>query len=254
MKKVFKLFGLIALVAVIGFSMAACDTGGDDDGGTGGTGGTTNFSLDDIWVNGEHRVEIIGSTGYLRALPSDMGALWNDARNKGYVKIGDPYWRNLTSTGNLTWSGQMLAVTWSGSNNNASGTTWNNVTITMSSDGQTINDGSNFKRMRNLSLNGVWENGEHRVEIIGNTGYLRALPSDMGALWNDARNKGYVKIGDPYWRNLTSTGNLTWSGQMLAVTWSGSNNNASGTTWNNVTITMSSDGQTINDGSNFIRK
>jgi len=36
MKNVFKLFGLIALIAVIGFSMAAC--GGDDGGGGGGGG------------------------------------------------------------------------------------------------------------------------------------------------------------------------------------------------------------------------
>ena len=34
MKNFIKLFGIIALVAVIGFSMAAC--GGDDDGGGGG--------------------------------------------------------------------------------------------------------------------------------------------------------------------------------------------------------------------------
>jgi hypothetical protein len=34
MKNTFKLFGIIALLAIIGFSMAACS--GDDDGGTGG--------------------------------------------------------------------------------------------------------------------------------------------------------------------------------------------------------------------------
>jgi hypothetical protein len=37
MKNFFKLFGIIALAAVIGFSMAACKT--DDDGGDGGNGG-----------------------------------------------------------------------------------------------------------------------------------------------------------------------------------------------------------------------
>ena len=36
MKNVFKLFGIIALVAVIGFSLAVCS--GDDDGGGGGGG------------------------------------------------------------------------------------------------------------------------------------------------------------------------------------------------------------------------
>jgi hypothetical protein len=40
MKNFFKLFGVIALAAVIGFSMAACDTGGGGGGG-GNTGGGT---------------------------------------------------------------------------------------------------------------------------------------------------------------------------------------------------------------------
>jgi hypothetical protein len=42
MKNTFKLIGIIALVAVIGFSMAAC---GDDDGGGGGGGGGIDFSV-----------------------------------------------------------------------------------------------------------------------------------------------------------------------------------------------------------------
>jgi hypothetical protein len=45
MKNVFKLFGLIALVAIIGFSFAAC--GGDDDGGGGGGGGVNWWT----WVS-----------------------------------------------------------------------------------------------------------------------------------------------------------------------------------------------------------
>jgi len=40
MKNFFKLFGIIALVAVIGFSMAACGGDDDDDGGNGGGGGS----------------------------------------------------------------------------------------------------------------------------------------------------------------------------------------------------------------------
>jgi hypothetical protein len=51
MKNIFKLFGIIALVAVIGFSMAAC--GGDDGGGNGngngtGGGGASTFTLTGI--------------------------------------------------------------------------------------------------------------------------------------------------------------------------------------------------------------
>jgi hypothetical protein len=49
MKNFFKLFGVIALVAVIGFSMAACK--GDDDEEDGGGGDTSgNFNLADMQV------------------------------------------------------------------------------------------------------------------------------------------------------------------------------------------------------------
>jgi hypothetical protein len=40
MKNLYKVFGIIVLVAVIGFSFAACDNGSDDDGGGGGGGGS----------------------------------------------------------------------------------------------------------------------------------------------------------------------------------------------------------------------
>jgi len=46
MKNIVKLFGIIALVAIIGFSMAAC--GGDDDGG--GGGGDKKADLKGVWV------------------------------------------------------------------------------------------------------------------------------------------------------------------------------------------------------------
>jgi hypothetical protein len=46
MKNLYKLVGVIALVAIIGFSMAACDTGG---GGSSGTGGGSNLS--GIYIN-----------------------------------------------------------------------------------------------------------------------------------------------------------------------------------------------------------
>jgi hypothetical protein len=41
MKSFFRIFGIIAFVAVIGFSMVACDDGSDSGGGSGGGGGGT---------------------------------------------------------------------------------------------------------------------------------------------------------------------------------------------------------------------
>ena len=76
MKNVLKLLGIIALVAVIGFSMAACSGGGNDDsggntggntggsgGGGGGGGGGNDGSLNGTWnhVNGEWTLIVSGS-------------------------------------------------------------------------------------------------------------------------------------------------------------------------------------------------
>ena len=49
MKKFIKLLGIIALAAVIGFTMTACPT----DGGGGGGGGGGNSGLNGTWVNGD---------------------------------------------------------------------------------------------------------------------------------------------------------------------------------------------------------
>ena len=86
MKKTLKLFGIIALVAVIGFSMAAC--GGDDDnggGGGGGGGGTasvitvTNIPAE---YNGKYiRVEI--RTGEY----SSLRGLGNEAKFTSYTAM-----------------------------------------------------------------------------------------------------------------------------------------------------------------------
>jgi len=149
MKNALKLIGIIALVAVIGFSLAACDTGGDDVGDTDGTGGTVNTSLDGVWENSVGmQVTISGSTGILSAfIYANLNAVSQSSIDKGFMKVGNQFWRNLTSTGNLTWSGQEAMVQFATSQPNiATGTTWsNNRTFTMSADGQTlkITEGTN---------------------------------------------------------------------------------------------------------------
>jgi hypothetical protein len=49
MKNFLKLFGIIALAAVIGFSIAACDTGGGSGDGGGGGGGEAKYEVS--WKN-----------------------------------------------------------------------------------------------------------------------------------------------------------------------------------------------------------
>ena len=98
-----------------------------------------NFSLDGEWGNADRMVRVSGTTAVLvrqGAYGSDVNV---DAIKQTYLKIGSPQWRNLKSTGNLTWSGQMLEITWSTSKPNvATGTRWVNFTITMTADGSVI--------------------------------------------------------------------------------------------------------------------
>jgi len=68
MRNFFKFLGVIALIAVIGFSMVACDNGSGDNGGnTGGTGGDgTNPSGGTEVVGGDNgdKLEITGAQVY----------------------------------------------------------------------------------------------------------------------------------------------------------------------------------------------
>jgi len=108
--------------------------------------------------------------------------------------------------------------------------------VTEYSDGRLV--------MQLVSLDGVWgETGAYGrvVTIKGNTGIFKEFSSN--ALIQSGVNKGYYTIGGQYFRNLTKTGDLTWSGQELGLTGSGSN--ATGATWRDCTLTLSADGQTL---------
>jgi hypothetical protein len=168
MKYFVKWFSIIALVAVIGFSFAACDDGttsgdgggnipggnklgGDDGGGLGGgsgggdTGGTTTYSIGGVWQRGSSGIiiTISGNTGvYKETDNNNANALWQSAISKGYVKVGDTFMKNLNKTGNLTWTGQLIGISYNTSDPNvATGTGWfNNCTYTMNVNGQTFEE------------------------------------------------------------------------------------------------------------------
>jgi len=115
----------IVIVAINGLLMTACDI--DDV-----------SSINGVWqMSGGTRVTVNGSNGVYSYFGS-LDALWDNARSKNIIKIGDQHWRYLTSTGSLTWSGQTRHVTYTGSTSNATGSTWVNITITLSANGQSI--------------------------------------------------------------------------------------------------------------------
>ena len=159
----------------------------------------------------------------------------------------------------MTWTGQGIAVTYNTSSPNvATGTTWQNCTITMNANGQTFQSTTStgtatYTRVNTYSLDGVWENGNsstgtgYIITISGSTGvYTQIRDLSAQPLWQSAKDKGYIKVGDQTYRNLTKTGDLTWTGQSLGITYNTSSPNvATGTGWANLTITMNANGQTF---------
>jgi len=104
-------------------------------------------------------------------------------------------------------------------------------------------------------LNGLWKNSaSDEIMSISGTTAVWTVYKPTNALWIDAGSKGYLKDGSQVYRNLTKTGDLTWSGEKINVT--GSGRNATGTNWVRLTLTMSADGQTIrqNDGTTWTRR
>jgi len=97
------------------------------------------------------------------------------------------------------------------------------------------------------SLNGVWsceEYGGMQITVRNNTtGYYTRLV-ELIPSYTSAVSKGFIILNDQRWRNITNTGNLTFSAQEQLVT-SDSNNVATSTSWYNVTFTLSADGQTL---------
>jgi ABC-type phosphate transport system substrate-binding protein len=136
MKNLVKWFGFIALVAIIGFTMAGCviNTG---DGGSGGNE-TPNTSLNGYWLNNNDgtTIRINGSTGVFTQMSSTPHI--QSAVNKGLIKIGDEFFRRLSKTGDLTWTGQVIAYYYQNSPNNIVRVDYAYITLTMNRDGKSF--------------------------------------------------------------------------------------------------------------------
>jgi hypothetical protein len=95
-----------------------------------------------------------------------------------------------------------------------------------------------------LTLDGVWKMADVNIVITisGNNGVLTSI-SNVSAGYMDAYKKGYI---NQWWRNLKSAGSLKWTGQQAWVQAYNDNPNvSSGVSWPNVTLVMSTDGNTL---------
>ena len=266
MKNFFKVFGVIALTAVIGFSTVACDngTGGGDD------GNKTDPALNGTWVgvgnnmgmnfnNGSLEMTVDGAKAYQGTYatnnnnititvtgihgdfslykPYGLGSRWySKSEFKSLTGVTDTRLNEIFSISTLPYSvtGNILSLY----NDNGSVSTF------------TKDTGSNAG---NYSIDGVWESnsGGRRITVSGSTGVLSVIGTFDEPVFVDAVNKGYLSIGSTVWRNLTKTGNSTWTGQVITVQfYTSSPNVAIGTSWGSTTtFTMSADGQTLTQGS-----
>jgi hypothetical protein len=243
MKNTIKVLGIIALIALIGFSMAGCkndDDGGDPNPQTGGgrlpaptlsvspsgtvTAGTT------IYLNWTSIAGASGYNFYANVILGSNSSGWISDRT---TSTSD--YLNTAEYAGYTLQFKVAAY----SANGTEGWESNVVSVTIT--------GGTTQPQPNTSLDGVWElSTGSRITVNGSTGVFSAFSSSPSALTQSAINQGYIKIGDQAWRNITSTGNLTWSGQDKHITATTSKPTvATGTTWTNATFTMSANGQTL---------
>ena len=215
--------GIIAIAAVIGFSMTACDDGPSSPPPPAPTGLIANaYSSSSIAIN------------------------WNASAGATMYKIyagNSP--SSLQSTGEVTSTGanqySLLPNTTvyfrvSAVNSHGESEQSNLASATTLSAG-------------NFSLYGIWESPSGwLVEVASlTTGTLRSYGNNVSALTQSAISQGYITIGNTVWQSLARTSNdRQWTGQNRHISYNLSSPDvATGTSWSSVTITMNVNGQSI---------
>jgi len=116
MKNTIKWFGIIALIAVIGFSMIGCEMDNDAE------------MLDGVWDRGDIVVTFSGSTAVFTEIKSTSP--WASTS----VKVGDQKFKNVKKTDDLKWTALQLTYDTS----TFAIKDWSDCTITMAADRKTF--------------------------------------------------------------------------------------------------------------------
>ena len=133
MKNTIKAATIFAFAAVIAFSFTLTFTSCDN-------GTTSGDPINGTWVGGGGAliININGSTGTITQIGGGFPRL-QDAVNKGLIRVGSQYFRNLRKTGDLTWTGQELGIGYyTSAPNVAVSVDYGNTTITLSANGQSL--------------------------------------------------------------------------------------------------------------------
>jgi hypothetical protein len=243
MKNVLKALGIIALVAVFGFSMVACD---DDSGGSSGSsagylsaprltvtqsGSTLNFS----WTS------VSGASGYNLYIRVGLGSTWSDWESARTTRTSDS--ADVTGLSGYSIQSKVAAYNSSGTEGAMSNTV--SITVGGGSTSYTIEGTWEFVSS-NSGVGGTPGTVKPRITVSGSSGYLSRAgnsPCDI-----DAMNKGFFSVGSQMWRNLSSTGTNKWSGQSLTVLVNTKTPDVAHTAqWFTSTFTLSSNGQTLTE-------
>lgn len=119
--------------------------------------------------------------------------------------------------------------------------TWNGI-ITVTSGGCSTMQLTSSGTGGSFSLNGKWSGSDGRIiKISGANGVFNSFGSGN---WKSAEDKGFVKVGDLYLKNISNINSTKWNAQPLWI--SGTNGVVEAVKWGaDGTITMGSDGNTI---------
>ena len=309
MKKTIKVFGLIALAAVIGFSMIGCDnpTGNSSRsfapsaprGLTATATSSSEIYLSWNPVSGASGYKVYQSTSSsgtygLLGTTINTTAVNNNlpANTTVYYKVtaynsdGESGYSNTASATTLSSTVSVTGVSlnptsltinvgntatltatvspsnatdkrvaWASGNTNVARVNDDGVVTGVSTGTTTIAvatvDGQYTATCTVTviySLDGRWLRQDNQVgyTISGASGTFTRIDSNSSLLYQDARNKNYISIGGPAFRNIspTSAGALTFSGQIMLVTFSG--DTALGSNWNSFTMTVAANGMSFN--------
>jgi hypothetical protein len=238
LKAMFHIVGITAIIAVIGFSMVACDSGSGGDDGNSGSDGFNPFV--GLWT--------LDSNGRITATVTET--TWTARYNTSVYNSGTYTYKGNNATFKITNKGQGsedVGFTFPAS---ISGNKMI-ISTTGSMNGTYTKDGGNTP---SITLDGLWkdDSGVFTVRINGSIGTVTQIDktktSNLNALMKSFVDKNYVKVGDQYYNGLRETSNLKWNAYILRpnsiIT---APNVATGTMTLQKTITVSANGNTFND-------